>query len=488
MDYIAGIDIGSASTKGIMIDIDSGNYFTSNRLHALKISSQGVSEDKSERFFEEVIAVLKEMMRIADISPNKLRTISISGFESVSFIGENGSEVRPMISYLDSRSEDISRDFGRKVGEDLIFEITKNRPSSIFEGYKLLWAFEDSEVKNRTRKVLDVAKYSVLRLTGNYVIDRSTAMLFAPFYNQIKSSWSDDIIDMAKLSSDIFPLIKESHDLSGTILKEVADKYGLSPETRVTVGTQDAYASLLADGVVSIGDSSFIYATSGVFDIIHDGEKFSNSFANTRHVLPGVYVAEAAMYNAGSLLNWFGGITGRKLKSLDKAASKSKRPGEIIALPFFSGERAPIWNNKIRGAFRGVSLEHGIADIYLSLLESIGFWLRYTLSIAEKSGLKVERIVAGGGGSKSSIWTQIVSDIIGRDQEIKISQGAAEGDLFISKKAEGLIKDYSELKKTVKTKKTIKYNSRLHDEYSHRYDCFTKFLEEEIARTVKVQQ
>lgn len=486
MECIAGIDIGSTSTKGIMVDLASEDVFTSNRVHSLRVNGKGVSEGKSEKFFEEVITVLHEMMRMADLNPRQLKSVSISGFESVSFVGEKGNEVRPMISYLDSRSEETARNFGHEIGEDYIFEITKNRPSSIFEGYKILWAFKEDGVRKKTRKVLDVAKYSVFRLTGNHVMDSSTAMLFAPFYDQVKSSWSDELIESAKVSSDIFPTIRENHDVSGTILKDVADKYGLSTETRVTVGTQDAYASLLADGVISRGDSSFIFATSGVFDIVHDGKKFSNSFANTRHVLPGVYVAEAAMYNAGSLLNWFGGITGKKLKALDRKASRKERPGEIIALPFFSGERAPIWNNRIRGSFRNVSLEHDIGDIYLSLLESVGFWLKYTLTRAEESGLKIERMVAGGGGSKSSIWTQIVSDITGRNQEIKISQGAAEGDVYISKRSEGLIDDYYELEKLVRTKKVVRYDPKLHDKYNSRYNYFMKFLDEELARTIEV--
>ncbi len=277
-------------------------------------------------------------------------------------------------------------------------------------------------------------------------------------------------------------MIEESHSISGTIRDDIASKYGLSPETVVTVGTQDAYASILADNVTSYGDSSFVYATSGVFDILHDGKKFSNLFANTRHVLPGVYVAEAAMYNAGSLLNWFGGITGKKLRFLDKEASRKERPGKIITIPFLSGERAPIWNNRIRGAFNNISLDSDRADLYLSLLEGTGYWLNYVLKKAEEININVKRIVAGGGGSKSNIWTQIVSDIVGKDQEINYSDGAAEGDIYISEKSEGWIKDYSELRDLVKIKKVVKSKHSMNNKYLIKYRDFLELLNFNLHR------
>ncbi len=476
MDYFAGIDIGSSSTKGILSEEDGTIVAKVNKLHSIGVDPNGKSEVFANKFFKEVIWALSELLREARVPPSKLKCISLSGFESVTFIGRNGKEERPSITYLDSRSENIALEFANKVGRDVIFDRGKNRPSSIFEGYKIMLAFSDGKVKNNTFKISDVARYAVFKLTGEYTMDYSTAMLFAPFYNQSKDNWDDELISLAGIDVNIFPELADSQKIIGYISRESSEKYGLSSNTCVTVGTQDAYASLLGDNVISQGDSSFIYGTSGVFDIVHDGSAFSDAFANTRHIINGRYVAEAAMYNAGSLLNWFGKNYRKKLVELDRIVEKKNRPGSVVAIPFFSGERAPIWNNALRGAFINLTLESDFIDMYLGLMEAVGYWLKYSLDKANNSGIMVNSIVASGGGIKSSIWPQIISDITGLDQKIMISEGASQGDLYLSLMASGLINNFNKVADIVKPYRTIKADVKAHERYIKKYKKFESLL------------
>jgi len=477
LDFFAGIDIGSSLTKGILADENGKIVAKANKIHSIRVTPDGKSEVFADKFFKEVIWVISELLRKARVPPSSLKCLTISGFESVTFLGRDGKEVAPSITYLDSRAENIALEFANKVGRDVIFEKGKNRPSSIFEGYKIMLAFRNEKVKKNTFKILDIARYAVFKLTGQYAMDYSTAMLFAPFYNQSKDNWDEELIALAGLDVDIFPDLGDSQKIIGYISREASEKYELSSNTCVTVGTQDAYASLLSDGVLSPGDSSFIYGTSGVFDIVHNGSAFSDAFANTRHIIKGRYVAEAAMYNAGSLLNWFGKNFRKKLVDLDHIIEKKNRPGSVLAIPFFSGERAPIWNNRLRGAFINLTLESDFIDMYLALMEAVGYWLKYTLDKVNEYGIKVNSIVASGGGAKSSIWPQIVSDIIGLDQKINVSEGAPQGDLYLSLIASGLIKSFDNITDMVKTDKIIKPDNKLHEKYLEKYKKFKSLLE-----------
>ncbi len=480
MKYYIGIDIGSTSTKGILMDRDRNIIKKDSRIHELKVVD-GRSETWAEHFFQESMEIIGELIQKGNIFPGDIEAISFSGFESVSFVGREGMEVHPTMTYLDSRSEPLATEFTKLMDPEELFFKTKNRASSIFEGYKAMYAVKRIRVPLKQIKLLDVAHYSIFRLTGKYVLDHTSAMLFAPFYNPSISDWDQEIIEVANLDPCMFPDIMESYEIAGTVSKDSSEKFNLSKNTIVTAGAQDAYASLLADGVLDNGESSFIYATSGVYDVVHDGTRFDHIFANTRHIIPGRYVSEAAMYNAGSLLNWFGKITRKNLSRLDSAIEDKNRPGKIISLPFFTGERAPIWNNKLRGSFFNVDFSDNIYDFYLSLMEGVGYWLRYTIEKFNSIDIFPKSIVAGGGGSKSNIWTQIVSDIVGLPQEIKVSEGAAQGDAFISLYSSGGMNSFNEIKDFTKIRKKVTPNQKLNEAYGENFNLFKKLLDISIS-------
>lgn len=475
MKYYIGIDIGSTSSKGVLMDRDRNIIKKSSRIHELNVID-GMSETWAEIFFQESIDIIRELIQKGNVSPGDIEAITFSGFESISFINKEGVELYPTITYLDSRAESIATEFTKLIDPKDLFIRTKNRASSIFEGYKAMYAIKKIKKPLNQIKLLDVAHYSVFRLTGKYVMDHTSAMLFAPFYNPSKSDWDNDMIELANFDPDMFPTLMESYEIAGTVSEDSSEKFNLSKNTIVTAGAQDAYASLLADGVLDKGESSFIYGTSGVYDVVHDGTKFDPIFANTRHIIPGRYVSEAAMYNAGSLLNWFGKITRKNLKKLDSAIEKKNRPGQIISLPFFTGERAPIWNNKLKGSFFNVDFSNDIYDFYLSLIEGIGYWLKYTIEKFNSIDILPNSIVAGGGGSKSSIWTQIISDVVGLPQEIKVSEGAAQGDGFISMYSSGVITNFNEIKDIIKIRKKVTPNEKLTEAYGEKFQLFKKLL------------
>jgi xylulokinase len=52
--------------------------------------------------------------------------------------------------------------------------------------------------------------------------------------------------------------------------------------------------------------------------------------------------------------------------------------------------------------------------------------------------------VATGGGSKSRLWTQIVSDVIGREQDVVVDPvGAPYGDAYMAGYGAGIFQDVS---------------------------------------------
>ena len=105
----------------------------------------------------------------------------------------------------------------------------------------------------------------------------------------------------------------------------------------------------------------------------------------------------------------------------------------LVMLPYFAGERTPIMDPDARGVIAGLTLAHTRGDLYRAALEATGFGVRHNIEAIEAAGGDIRRIVAVGGGTQGGLWTQIVSDITGRPQEIRAqSIGASYGAAFLA--------------------------------------------------------
>jgi xylulokinase len=108
-------------------------------------------------------------------------------------------------------------------------------------------------------------------------------------------------------------------------------------------------------------------------------------------------------------------------------------------LPYFAGERTPIFDPHARGVICGLTLSHGRGHLYRALLEATGYGIRHITEALRDAGGGGRRVVAVGGGTKGGLWTQIVSNVTGRAQVIPSETiGASYGDALLAALAVGL--------------------------------------------------
>jgi xylulokinase len=200
--------------------------------------------------------------------------------------------------------------------------------------------------------------------------------------------------------------------------------------------------------------------------------------------LPDTYALGAAMATSGSLTRWFRdnfaqvetdleqklAINAYQLLS-DQAGEVSPGSDGLVALPYFAGERTPIWDPLARGTIIGLTLSHTRKHVYRALLEGVAYGLRNNLEVMEEAGAKLKRIIAAGGGTKSRVWLQIVSDVIGADQELVESPfGAPYGDAFLAGYGAGVFDDLCPLGDTwVRKIGTVRHNPRVKAVYDSYY-------------------
>jgi xylulokinase len=167
------------------------------------------------------------------------------------------------------------------------------------------------------------------------------------------------------------------------------------------------------------------------------------------------------------------GVSAYEVMNLEaeKVAAGSDR---LIILPYFMGERAPIWDPLARGVLFGLSLAHKRGHIIRAMMESVGYAVLHNIELVRQSEISINSpLFLGEGGAQSSLWRQIISDILNKEcVYIKKSRGAPLGNAINAGVGVGIFKDYHIIKDWLTITDKIKPNPKLHQLYNKMYRIY----------------
>jgi xylulokinase len=156
----------------------------------------------------------------------------------------------------------------------------------------------------------------------------------------------------------------------------------------------------------------------------------------------------------------------------------------LIVLPYFMGERTPIWDENASGLIFGLSLSHTKAHIFKAILESAAYSLLHIME-SMANGVKVEKIVLVGGGAKSDVWKSIFADVTGIPVYTPVKAVEAPlGDAFMAGIGTGLIKSFDEITNWVEFNKPVMPDSENHKIYLEYFEEY-KNLYPVLKRAMK---
>jgi xylulokinase len=197
---------------------------------------------------------------------------------------------------------------------------------------------------------------------------------------------------------------------------------------------------------------------------------------NTAGLDPASTTLAAGMATSGSLTTWLQQIAGDvSFEDLvHEAAATSPGADGLVVLPYFAGERTPIFDPQARGIFAGLTLRHTRGHLFRAVYEGIAFGIRQILDHLDHADEPVERLVAVGGGTRGGLWTQIVTDVTGREQLLPAKTiGASYGDAMLAAIGTGLVPpgtDWAEATATVTPDRSHqKVYDELYDVYCNLY-------------------
>jgi xylulokinase len=487
-DLLLGVDIGTYSSKGVLVTL-GGEVVKSHAVaHTMDIPRPGWAEQDADKvWWADFVQICRALLDGSPYSGADVLGVAVSAIGPCMLpLDRGGKPLRPGILYgVDGRATREIDELNKDLGEQEVFDFCGMSFTSQAVGPKILWMKKNEpSLWEKVEHITTASSYLVFRLTGEKVIDRHTASHYMPLMDIRNLEWSDrfaaDLIDPGML-----PRLGWSDELAGYVSQSGEKATGLKFGTPVAVGAVDALSEGISVGVVNPGDLMIMYGSTAFFILILGEPVPDKRMWTVAGAFKGQYALAAGMATTGSLTRWFRDELARELPeecAYDQlfAAADKVPPGSegLIVLPYFSGERTPINDPKARGVIAGLTLAHNRDHLFRAVLEGVAYGIAHNIETFKLIGAPVQRIVAVGGGTKTSTWLKIVSDVSGVSQEVPaLTIGASYGDAFLAGLAAGILRK-DDLNKWVKPGRRIEADEPRHRIYRSYYSDYLALYEQ----------
>jgi xylulokinase len=488
-EYLMAIDLGTSAVKVAIFDTDGFQKTIESAEYRLSYPGKDFVENDVNKYWDCIVSLIKKTLESLENDPAKILAISISSQgETIIPVDSKCKPLMPAIVWLDNRSAVQAKEIEMDFGADTLFNITGMPYSDpAWPASKIKWLKENNpDIFKATSKYLLIEDYITYKLTGT-IVGENTVYSSSYYYDFINKKYYQPMLDYLNIGQKQLPQIISPGNFVANISRAASHETGLSTSTRFIMGSVDQIAGAIGAGNIRPGILTETTGTALAMVVMTDKPviDYKNRIPCLNYVMTDKYCLLPYSMTGGAVLKWFKDnfyileekqITGGDIYAyIDKEASEIKAGCDgLITLPHLSGAFLPYNNPDARGVFYGVGLNHSRKHFSRSIMESIAFTLKGNIELLERADIKIDKILSLGGGAKSSLWSQIKADIIGKDINIpQNTETSVLGAAIIAGVGTGIYTDYEEaVRKFVKIEKkftpAIK-NKEVYDE------CYAKF-------------
>jgi xylulokinase len=290
----------------------------------------------------------------------------------------------------------------------------------IYPAAKIMWIKSNRpEIYKKTYKFIATKDYINYKLTKVICTDFSDASNFG-LMDIRKKTWSDKLTSTLGIDVHKLPEIRKSVDIAGNLSVEAADAMGLVEGIPVIVGGGDVPCASVGAGAYCLGRKYISMGSASWLSQTVDWEHLNFSVEcrpfNLCHVVDNLYASQLVNYGGAICYQWITDI----LKSFAFADSNyvkdiyvwvedeleksfKNNPGNLLFLPYIRGGGPPGYNQNVRGAFIGLSIDHSALDLVQAVMEGVAFNLKRMFPLIIDENLDSSNISIGLHEIKNSV-------------------------------------------------------------------------------------
>jgi xylulokinase len=472
---VLGIDIGTTGTKVVLAEPPARVVAQASAPAALSSPHPGWAEADPGQWWRNVCELVPRVLGEAGVLGADVAAVAATGMvPAVIPVDESGRPLRAAILQNDTRAKDEVREIAAALPGYDFTGLTGSALTQQSVAPTLLWlARHEPSVWAATRHVLGSYDWLAVALGAHPHAERNWA-LESGLYALADGSLLGPVLAAAGIDPAVLPPVASPGVLAGQVSVAAARSTGLRAGTPIVVGGADHVLSAYAAGLARPGD--WLVKLGGAGDIL---TVTSEALVDPRlyldaHPRPGLWLPNGCMATSGSLIRWFASVAGDvPVSELEREASCA-RPAELICLPYFLGEKSPLHDPDLRGAFLGLHLGHGRGDLYRAILEAIAYGFRQHAEIFASRGVRLAGTArVSNGGSRSRVWKQILADALGVTLEPVVDHpGAALGAAVAAAVGGGLLPDWAEGGELVAIGSPVEPDASLRDRYAEAYQLY----------------
>jgi xylulokinase len=315
----------------------------------------------------------------------------------------------------DKRNRDTLDRFMREEPWRMLLPVAGNPPSVAWWGFKLQWLKAHNPLEYaRTAIVLAPKDWINFKLTGAVAIDAPEASC-TYLYDVSGGDWSRDLADRLGIDLALLPPIREPHEVLAGVSPQAARQTGLPEGIPVVVGISDYPAALLGSGVIAPGLASDVTGTSTLLTLCTAAPVLDPVISNVRGALPN-WSAFTILDAGGDAMRWARRAFHENSYDYDRIVSLAAEippgAGMLLFLPYLNGERLGSRTNA-RAQFIGLTSAHRAGHLHRAVMEGVAFAAARNLRIMEAAGNRLDRMIAAGGGARTTLWLEIKASLYG---------------------------------------------------------------------------
>jgi len=418
---LMGIDIGTSSVKALLMDERGRQLGLAQEAYDIRVPAPGYAEQDPDQWWELACRASRAAVARAGVAADRIAAVGLSGqMHGLVALDEDGRPVRPAMIWCDQRSAAQKRKLERILPPEEMGRLVQNPAATGFQLLSLMWLRENEpDVYRRVRAVLLPKDYVRYRLTGRIGTETTDASGTSAF-SVAERRWSAELLAKLELDPALFPAVSEPWQIGGTVTPAAAAEAGLSPGTPIVFGGADQAMQAVGNGIVDPGTVSCTIGTGGqlftpIDSPVYDHELRTHTYI---HAVPDRWYLLGASMSAGLSLKWLAGQVLHRgdYAALDElAANVPAGSGDLLFLPYLTGDRTPHMDPSAKGMFFGLALNHSAGHLIRAVLEGVAFSMRDSLEIFKALGVRMDRLIVSGGGARSPLWKTILADVLEAD-------------------------------------------------------------------------